>query len=353
MGFLFTLVPGWQIFEETFAVIGLLISILFMKKNLLILSIISLTVAGASYAQQDMLLTHFMYNKMMFNPGETGIDEGICANLTYRNQWDKVNGAPNSAVLNVEGSFGQYGIPGGVGLTFTHDAIGFSRQNNLLLNYAYHVETSAGKLGVGIGLGIVNFGMSPSWVPPTTINDAALPTGFAATNLDLNFGVYFKGSQIPFYAGLSSTHLSAPRLDQNGTFAGNNITQSYQTARHYYLMGGYTFQSIGGTAGDIDVQTIMRTELVKFSADINARYIYDQTFYGGLTYRTSDAVAFMLGYMASDLGTIPGSGVIGYSYDLTLNKLSNISRGSHEIFLKYCYYLPPLPVQKSKHPRWL
>ena len=324
-----------------------------MKKNLLFLSICILSCSGISYAQQDMLLTHFMYNKMMFNPGSTGMDDGICANLAYRNQWDKVNGAPNSAVLNVEAKLDRWNL-GGAGITFTHDAIGFSRQNNLLLNYAHPIDFGHnGTLGVGIGIGIINFGMNPTWVPPVTSVDNALPVGFAATNMDLNFGLYFQGERIPFYAGLSSTHLSAPRLNSTASIAGLSIDQTYQTARHYYIMGGYKFQNIGN--GVIDVQTLMKTELVKFSADINARYIYNNMLYGGLTYRTSDAMAVMAGYMMQlNNGTRNnGSAVIGYSYDYTLNQLSSISQGSHEIFLKYCYYLPPLPVVKSKHPRWL
>jgi len=44
---------------------------------------------------------------------------------------------------------------------------------------------------------------------------------------------------------------------------------------------------------------------------------------------------------------------VGYSYDITTNKLANVSRGSHELVVKYCYFLPPPPVTKANHPRWL
>jgi len=123
-----------------------------------------------------------------------------------------------------------------------------------------------------------------------------------------------------------------------------NVT-TYNTARHYYLMGGKTFNNIGD--GVIETNAIVRTDLVQLSADVNARYIWKQKAYGGLTYRVSDAVAVMLGYNPINNFTV------GYSYDISINKLSSISRGSHEILVKYCYYLPPIPIQKSKHPRWL
>jgi type IX secretion system PorP/SprF family membrane protein len=310
-----------------------------MKKTILA-SAILLALGANSYAQQDKLITHFIYDKMSLNPGSTGLDDGICGTMIYRNQWDKVNGAPNSAVFNVEANMNRY-FPGGLGISFFHDAIGFSRQNNLLLNYSFPLEIQgAGTLGMGIGVGIVNFGMNPDWVPPTTNPDNSLPTGFAATNLDLNFGLYFKGLN-DYYVGLSSTHLNESLLKQTVGV----IDQQYQTARHYYLMGGKKFRNIGN--GDVDVQMLMRTDLVKFSADINARYIWRDIAYGGLTYRTSDAVAVMLGFVPITNFTV------GYSYDITINKLSSVSRGSHEVLMKYCYHIPPPPITKSKHPRWL
>jgi type IX secretion system PorP/SprF family membrane protein len=299
-------------------------------------------------AQQDKLITHFIYDKMTINPGKTGIDmfNSICATSIYRNQWDKVNGAPNSAVLNIEANLTKF-FPGGVGIAFYHDAIGFARQNNLLLNYSYPIQIGrAGVLGVGVGLGILNYGMDPVWVPPTTAIDPTLPEGFAATSFDANFGLYFQGKD--FYAGLSSTHLSASLLKQNV----NGFEQNYQTARHYYLMGGKQFKKIGGGKGTIDGQLLLRTDLVKFSGDLNVRYILplagDKQVYGGFTARSSDALALMAGYTPIPKLTV------GYSYDMTLlNKLSSISRGSHELVVRYCYFLPPPPKQNARHPRWL
>ena len=296
-------------------------------------------------AQQDKLLTHFIYDKMSINPGKTGIDmyNSICATSIYRNQWDKINGAPNSAILNIEANLSKF-FPGGVGLAFYHDAIGFARQNNLLLNYSYPISIgNNGTLGVGVGIGIINYGMEPTWVPPTTVNDPTLPIGFAATNLDANFGVYYSGKD--FNVGFSSTHLSESLLKQSV----GGLSQNYQTARHYYLMGGKTFRKTFG--GDIDAQILLRTDLIKFSADINGRYIYklkdDKQVYGGLTYRTTDAIALMVGYTPINQLTV------GYSYDLTLNKLANISRGSHELVVKYCMFLKGKPVPSARHPRWL
>lgn len=319
-----------------------------MRQKFLVVSIYVLAVVGVTTAQQDKLITHFMYDKMSLNPGETGMDGGrrsICAVAMYRNQWDKVSGAPNSSLLNVETNLGHiHPLLSGIGINFYHDEIGFTRQNNLALNYSYHLNMfNAGDLGIGIGVGMVNVGLNPEWVPPSTYNDASLPSSFSNTKFDMNFGLYFKGAQ-DYYVGISSTHLTQSRLSTKEEIL--NITE-YNTARHYYIMGGKSFKSIGGSNGDLEANVMMRTDLVKFSADINARYIWNQKAYGGLSYRVSDAVSVLLGYMPIRNMTV------GYSYDITVNKLSSISRGTHEIMLKYCYYLPPIPLQTTKHPRWL
>ena len=309
-----------------------------------LLTILLVAVIGSVQAQQDKLVTHFIFDKMSINPGKTGLDlyNGICATTIYRNQLDKVNGAPNSAILNIESNLSRF-LPGGIGINFYHDAIGFSRQNNLLLNYSYPIQIGReGVLGVGVGIGIMNFGMDPEWVPPTQAVDPTLPVGFAATAVDANFGLYFQSKD--YYVGISSTHLTESDLSK----AVSQVTQSYQTARHYYLMGGYKFKDVMN--GTIDAQMLVRTDFIRFSADLNARYLFkldDKDAYGGLTFRTSDAIAVMLGY--SPMPKLQ----VGYSYDITVNKLASISRGSHELMVKYCYNLPEPPKTKARHPRTL
>lgn len=320
-----------------------------MKHSLLAVSLFFCVLGNVAVAQQDKLLTHFIYDKMSLNPGETGIDEGICATSIYRNQWDKVNGAPNSAIFNLEGNLQRY-IPVNAGISFYHDAIGFTRQNNVMLNVSYPLEISGvGKLGIGVGLGIQNVGMSPTWVPPTTLNDATLPVGYGSTKFDANVGLYLRGDA-GYYAGFSMTHVPG------SVFESDDATPvTYNSARHMYLMGGYKYKNLG--PGDLEGNVLLRTDMVKFSSDINFRYIWQNMAYGGLTYRTSDAIGIMLGaqplkIMNNDPSPLDNF-IVGYSYDISINKLSSVSRGSHEILLKYCYYLPPVPIQTTKHVRWL
>lgn len=314
-----------------------------MKLRLLIITVLTLCFGGAVSAQQDKIITNYMYDQMSINPGETGINEGICATTIYRNQWDQVSRAPNSTLLNVEANMNRW-FPGGLGISLYADRIGFTAQNSVVLNYSFPLElTGYGTLGIGVGVGIMNYGYNPLWEPPqqgTVGIDQTLPDAWSATGLDLNFGLFFKGDA-DYYVGLSSTHLTETAIESKSSVTNDD----YSSRRHYYIMGGKVFRGIG--PGDIKADAIVRTDFAKATVELTGRYLWNNFAYGGLGVRTTEHVSILLGVQPiQDL-------TVGYSYDITTNRLAGISKGSHEILLKYCYYLPPPPIQKSKHPRWL
>lgn len=325
-----------------------------MKRNLLVLSLIACSLGGNAVAQQDRAMTHFMYEKMTVNPAMTGINflDGFCGTSIYRNQWDKVNGAPNSVVLNVEGNIDRFTpVVQGVGISFYHDAIANTRQNTAVLNLSHHFPVRIGLIGVGVGLGITNIGMVDDWVPPVTLNDPSLPQSFSSTKFDMNAGVYLK-TNFGFYAGLSSTHIPAPSFVDSSVVNPTGLS----SVGHYYLMTGHRFKDAVIVGDDIEVNLFVRTDLTKTSFDLNARYFWRDMLYGGLTYRMSDAIGIMAGANVSAF--IPGWSdnqtlTVGYSYDISVHKLASVSTGSHEMFVKFCYLLPPVPLTISRHVRWL
>lgn len=307
----------------------------------LVLSII-MFVHCCAFAQQEKLLTHFMYDKISINPASTGVEDAINATMLYRNQWDKISGAPNSALFNIETNLNKISLAkrnliGGIGFSFYHDQIGFTKQNNVIFNYSYPFQI--GELGfihVGLGLGLVNLSINPDWIPPTTMNDPLLTKPASGTNLDANLGVYWKSFK-GFYAGFSSTHVNQPIIK----------SINFTNKRHYFLTTGYRFSNLIAPAQDIDLQFLMRSDLIKISADFNARYFFKSLFYLGLTYRTTESISFMAGFYPVKHLTF------SYSYDITTNGLNTVSRGSHELVMRYSYTIPDPPLEKTKHPRWL
>jgi type IX secretion system PorP/SprF family membrane protein len=306
-----------------------------MIKNLLF-GLLIITGAQAMFAQQDILMTNFMFDKLRINSATTGVEEGVSSAMIYRNQWDKVAGAPNTAIFNCEMNLNKNAI-GGAGFSFYHDAIGPIRQNRLLFNYSYPFQIGeVGVLHAGIGLGLLNFGLDPNWIPPTSAVDASLPTASSGNNIDVNFGLYYKSFK-GYYFGLSSAHLNKPSIhNSNFTFE-----------RHYFLNAGHRLQNILGPKRDLEVQLLVMSDLIKHVGDINFRYIHANVFYTGLTVRTTNTYCVLAGFYPLKNITL------GYSFDLNANSILSASNGTHEIVIRYKYIAPIPPSEKSKHPRWL
>ncbi|MBD3637833.1 MAG: PorP/SprF family type IX secretion system membrane protein [Crocinitomicaceae bacterium] len=314
-------------------------------KKVLSFAICALTLQ-LSYAQQDKQYTHYMFDKISFNPAATGT-RGYCGTVIYRNQWDRVQDAPNTTLLNVQANLQQYNM--GVGLSFTNDAIGFQRNNTVVLNAAYHYPTNAGVLSGGLGLGIVNVGFDPTWIPPQTMVDALLPTASAGTGFDMNLGLYWHGSSAPYYVGLSMTHLAPPTLK----------SINFKVARHYYVIAGYDLPLSDmlnwGTRVDIKPSTLIKADGAGMVFDVNIMgdvWLNNYSFlWGGFTYRLADAVALQLGYAFSPVNDMKKNVLkFGYSFDIMTNPLNTYGKGTHELMLNFCMFPPPPVVPRHGNP---
>ncbi|MEX1000607.1 MAG: PorP/SprF family type IX secretion system membrane protein [Crocinitomicaceae bacterium] len=301
-----------------------------------------------SFGQQDKQFTHYMFDRMSFNPAATGF-KGYCGTVIYRNQWDRVERAPNSTLLNVQGNLQKYST--GVGMSFMNEAIGFQRNTSVTLNGAYHFRTVYGVLSGGLGLGIINVGFSPNWIPPQTepSQDLALPMQTGATGFDVNLGLYWHGTTAPYYVGVSTTHLTSPDL--------KNV--NYNVARHYYVIAGYNValsELLGlGTKIDLKPSTLIKADGAGMIFDLNIMgdfWLNNYSFlWGGFTYRLSDAVALQLGYAFSPTSSMKQNVMkIGYSFDIMTNAMDEYGKGTHEIMLNYCMFPPPPAVPRHGNP---
>ena len=92
-----------------------------------------------------------------------------------------------------------------------------------------------------------------------------------------------------------------------------------------------------GTAGvvvplgeNIDFKPSMLVKITQSAPiefDFNASIFFNKTLWLGASYRTGDAMIFMLEYVFKNKYRI------GYAYDLTLTELNNYNNGSHELML--------------------
>lgn len=304
-----------------------------MKKIFTTLTVALAAFTSVSFAQQDPQFTQFMHNKLIYNPGYAGTSQAICANVLYRQQWVNFPGAPKTGLISFDMPIGQ--LPLGIGLNVMNDQIGFSKTLFARLALAYNkVGLGPGVLGVGIDGGILQQQFNGNWIPPESGQDVAIPGAYPSGNnpklneltYDLGFGAYYTIAN-KMYVGISSTHLTAQDISSG--------TVRYSLARHYYLMGGYTFNLT--PEHDLTPNIKVKSDAASTQLDVNLTYMYKQTFWIGVSYRMQDAIAPMLGVRLLEKKNLK----IGYSYDVTTSKIKGYSAGTHEIMLGYCFNPKP------------
>jgi type IX secretion system PorP/SprF family membrane protein len=309
-----------------------------MKKLILIFLFAGL--CGGLYSQQQPQFNMYMFNKSALNPAGSGVTGAICVNGYGRSQWmgyqDQAENSVNPRTFGLAFDMPVYAIKSGAGLLVQYDMIGYERNLDVKLNYAFHqVFENNHMLSVGLSLDIQNKSIDFAQLYPSEPDPSITGTGVeSATMTDFGLGVHYR---IPrkFYAGLSVANLLGSSAEIGGP--------EYKLARHYYLMSGYDIQ-----LEDKHYRPIVVTPGVLLKAtggavdlDINAIVTYNNFLWGGLVYRVENAIGVMAGVSYYGFS-------VGLSYDYTMSKnFAAGSRSSMEVFVKYCYPIFPGVVKKS------
>ena len=90
-------------------------------KKKIVLGLFSL-LAINSWAQQDAMYTHYMYNTLYVNPGYAGTRDALTITGLNRSQWVGFEGAPVTQTLTLHSPIANKKI--GLGLSVVNDKIG-------------------------------------------------------------------------------------------------------------------------------------------------------------------------------------------------------------------------------------
>lgn len=292
-----------------------------MKKISLIL--FSLLTLSKAFAQQDPMISQYMFNGLFLNPAYAGSHKYYTSSLLHRTQWVNFPGAPKTLLLAVDGIAPTKSDNMGLGLIVAHDRIGATEQTDIYANYAYQLKLKTGKLAFGLKAGVSNYVFKSSNLTVWDADDDVFSGRRTAWLPKFGFGIYYFCEK--WYAGLSIPTLVA--YDPNHAFSFDVNTGSFLN-RHYYAYGGYVFK----LNEDFNLKPSV---LIKYlpaapvEADINLNLLYKNHFWIGASYRSMDAVVFMVEYQTNTRFRV------GYAFDLTTSKIRKYSAGTHEIMIGY------------------
>ncbi len=314
-----------------------------MKKTVVFLYLY-LLLCLAALGQQDPQYTNYMFYKLSVNPGYAGSEDAINGLLLNRYQWVGYEGAPKTLVLSADMPIKTFNRPSGIGINIISDQLGFYKNMWININYSYKITTKFGTLSIGISPGIYNFDINPGgWETGDDSQgesgDNLIPEQDASQlAFDIGMGAYLYSNK--YYLGFSVSHINQASVVYDDNGAGDYLT------RHYYLTGGYNIK-LPDPLFELQPSFLFKSDLAAWQLDLNANIVYDNRFWGGLTYRVQDAIAILL-------GTELLSGLrIGYSFDLTTSKIRSGTYGSHEFFVNYAFSFGRKRNQKYKSIRFL
>jgi type IX secretion system PorP/SprF family membrane protein len=305
-------------------------------KKLVLISIL-LLVGKMAVGQQLPLYSQYLHNKYLINPAVAGSDGYTSFNLTAREQWIGYSGAPRTfsfsgqtrmlkkgyAIKQAIFSKKVYRPPTdgrvGLGSYVFSDKNGLVQRTGFQVSYAYHMWLQNNtQLSMGLAFTGYHFKINEDELnfedPNEPWMNNELRRGIFVP--DASFGIYLLNAKYSF--GFSTEQLfgAAAKI-------GDNAYRNFSMDRHYYLFGTYNIAS--GRYIEISPSVIVRmSEQLNPLADIGITYSYDQSFWTGLSYRSSGALIGNFGMKYTNM-------YFGYAFDFTLSQIQRVTYGTHEI----------------------
>lgn len=293
-----------------------------MKKLIITLSIV---VSGLlSQAQQVPLLSHYYYNKFVWNPALAGIEKYSQAYLIYRNQWNQIPGAPITKAVTLDGPLKAKNI--GLGANLYQDNAGMFSRTGGMISYAYGINFSEdSKLRLGMGLGFIDNRLNLSDISVHNPEDPYLQlNNNNKTGFDANFGVNYNYKD--FNLGVSIPQVLALDIKYSQP---NQNDVVYKSVRHFQVNASYVIKTMEDKLKISPAAFIRITPNAPLQYDISAVASYRDFVWGGVMYRSAYAVGLMAGVK------INKQFVVGYAYDLPVNAYKKYMRGAHEFMLGF------------------
>lgn len=271
---------------------------------------------------QDIHFSQFYANPLYLNPAFAGSEYCSRFSLNYRNQWPNLSGS----YVTYSCSYDRYieAIAGGIGLLVTSDnqahgtlktaTAGLIYSYNARVNRFFSIKTAmqASWFQKTLDKNRLNFGDMIDARRGFVWNTAETMPSKTKSNVDFSAGILGYGGN--YFFGLTVNHLNQP---DEGLLGPSKLPVKY-TAQ----AGGII--QIDKRSGYSISPNIIFQQQQKFTQLNLGLYYMKESFVAGLWYRNNDAVIILIGLHNRNFK-------LGYSYDVTISRLSGNTAGAHEI----------------------
>jgi type IX secretion system PorP/SprF family membrane protein len=322
-------------------------------KNKIVIVILFLFALNEMQAQ-DPASSQFFFNPLYLNPAFAGTTKGARFGGIYRNQWPNV---PSKFVsYNAWGDIYNPLFHGGLGLIAMQDVSGEGMFKTTTIGFVQSYERAIPKvvrLRAGYNITAINKKIDfsrlvfPDQLDPVMgqiyASKANPVVAAGKTFIDFTAGFIadapnftIGGSQVTNTVGYVMNHLTEP---QQSVIVGNGTLPRKHTL-HYTMI-----VSVKGE-GPKEKITYISPNIIwekqgNFTSSVVGFYVTKAPLIGGLFYRKRefanfrDSDAFIV-YLGVKYDFSKTSDVrIGYSYDVTINKLSSNALGAHELSIVF------------------
>ncbi|MEO6901744.1 MAG: type IX secretion system membrane protein PorP/SprF [Bacteroidia bacterium] len=295
---------------------------MFKRAVLIFIAVFSFGFSKHLFAQ-DPEFTQFYANPLYLNPALAGTARCPRVNLNYRNQWPGISGT----YVTYSASYDQHvdALGGGIGLLVTNDKAGQGTltTTNVAGMYSYQLNVTR-EFSMKFGFQGTYFQKSIDWSKLTFGDMIDEKRGFVyntkeaqklekKSGIDISAGVF--GYSKRYFFGFAAHHITEP---DEGLLTTSKLPMKI-TAHAGALL------PIGDKGSETFISPNILYQKQQDFQQLNLGvYVSKGSIVGGLWYRNQDSFIALVGFQQHFFK-------VGYSYDVTVSKLTNTTAGSHEI----------------------
>ncbi len=294
-----------------------------LKRTVLIVIVVFSFGFSEHLFAQDPEFTQFYANPLYLNPAFAGTARCPRFCLNYRNEWPGISGT----YVTYSASYDQHfdAIGGGLGLLVTNDKAGQGTltTTNASAMYAYQLNLTR-EFSMKFGFQATYFQKSVDWSKLTfgdmiderrgfVYNTNEVPGLSKKSNIDVSAG--FLAFSKRYFFGFAAHHLTQP---DEGLLGPSKLPTKFTGHAGAVL-------PIGDKGNETFISPNVLYQKQQDFQQLNlGLYVVKGAIVGGLWYRNQDSFIALIGVQQHFFK-------IGYSYDVTISKLTNQTAGSHEL----------------------